>query len=83
VPERQPAANGKDMKKKISEQDDWMRPEYDLTKLKVVARGPGRKAPVTVALEPDVAKLFPTAKAVNDALRMLGQIARESKPRVG
>ena len=75
------------MKKKISEMDDWMRPEYDLSKLTVVARGPGRKAPdtanVTVALEPDVAKLFPTAKAVNDALRMLGQIARESKPRIG
>lgn len=72
--------------KKISEKDDWMRPAYDLSKLTVVARGPGRKAPdesVTVALEPDVAKLFPTAKAVNDALRMLGQIPRESKPRIG
>jgi hypothetical protein len=74
------------MKKKVSEQDDWMRPEYDLSKLTVVARGPARKAPdtaVTVALEPDVAKLFPTAKAVNDALRMLGQVARESKARIG
>jgi hypothetical protein len=74
------------MKKKISEIDDWIRPEYDLSKLTVVARGPGRKvsdAAVTVALEPDVAKLFPTAKAVNDALRMLGQIACESKPRIG
>jgi hypothetical protein len=71
--------------KKKSETDDWTRPEYDLSKLTVVARGPGRKAPdksVTVALEPDVAKLFPTAKAVNDALRKLGQIAREPKPRV-
>ncbi len=74
------------MKKKISEMDDWMRPEYDLSKLTVVARGPGRKAPstaVTVALEPDVAELFPTAKAVNDALRMLGRVARESKPHIG
>ena len=74
------------MKKKISEMDDWMRPEYDLSKLTVVSRGRGRKAPdaaVTVALEPDVAKLFPTEKAVNDALRMLGQIAREAKPRIG
>jgi hypothetical protein len=73
------------MKKKTSEMDDWMRPEYDLSKLTVVARGPGRKAPaeqVTIQLEPDVAKLFPTAKSVNDALRLLGRVARESKPRV-
>ena len=68
--------------KKKSEMDDWMRPEYDLSKLTVVARGPGRKARVIVALEPDVAKLFPTAKAVNEALRRLGQAARESKPRI-
>lgn len=62
-----------------------MRPEYDLSELVVAARGSGRKVSdksVTVALEPDVAKLFPTAKAVNDALRMLGQVARESKPRL-
>jgi hypothetical protein len=71
--------------KKTSEKEDWMRPEYDLSSLTVVARGPGRKVsgkPVTVALEPDVAKLFPTAKAVNNALRLLGQVARESKPRL-
>jgi hypothetical protein len=67
--------------KKTSEHDDWMRPEYDLNELTLVARGPGRRTPITVALEPDVAKLFPTAKDVNNALRLLGQIARESVPR--
>ena len=71
------------MKKKISEMDDWMRPEYDLSKLTVVARGPGRKKKpeTTVALAPDVAKLFPTSDAVNEALRLLARIARESKSR--
>lgn len=44
--------------------DDWMRPEYDLSELTVVARGPGhRKAEEKiVALAPDVAKLFPTSE---------------------
>lgn len=73
------------MKKKIAEMDDWMRPEYDLSKLQVVARGPGRKPAkekVTVELEPDVAKLFPTANDVNEALRLLGRVAREAKPQL-
>lgn len=70
--------------KKIAEMDDWMRPEYDLSELKLVARGPGRKSKekVMVELEPDVAKLFPTATEVNEALRLLGRIAREAKPQV-
>lgn len=71
------------MKKKIAEMDDWMRPEYNLSELTLVARGPGRKSAkekVTVELEPDVAKLFPTANDVNEALRLLGRIARDAKP---
>lgn len=73
------------MKKKIAEMDDWMRPEYNLSELKLVARGPGRKSAkekIMVELEPDVAKLFPTANDVNEALRLLGRIAREAKPQV-
>lgn len=64
--------------------DDELRPEYDLSQLKVVARGPGRNksAGVTVTLAPDVAKSFPTSKAVNEALRLLVKVAKDSKASV-
>ena len=70
--------------KKISEMDDELRPEYNFSKLTVVARGAGRGKPaeVTVTLAPDVAKLFPTSEAVNEALRLLARIARESDIRL-
>ncbi len=70
--------------KKTSEMDDELRPEYDFSKLTVVARGAGRRKPVetTVTLAPDVARLFPTSEAVNEALRMLSRVARESEMRV-
>ena len=56
-----------------SEMEDEPRPEYDFSQLTVVARGPGRRNPneKTIILAPDVAKLFPTAEAVNEALRLL------------
>lgn len=59
--------------KKISEMEDDLRPEYDFGKLKVVARGAGRRKPgeATVTLASDVAEMFPTAEAVNEALRFL------------
>ncbi len=55
--------------------DDDLRPEYDLTKLgkpirgKYVKRLGERKR--LVVLEPDVARKFPDAQSVNDALRLL------------
>ena len=66
--------------KKTSEMDDELRPEYDFSKLTVVARGAGRRKPAetVVTLAPDVAKLFPTSEAVNEALRLLAKVARES-----
>jgi hypothetical protein len=54
--------------------DDALRPEYDFLALRVVARGPGRKAPAptrTVQLADDVAQALPDAQAVNEALRFL------------
>lgn len=59
--------------------DDDLRPEYDLRTLRVVARGPGRKAPheVTVHLAADVAEAFPDSSAVNEALRFLLRITRK------
>jgi hypothetical protein len=55
---------------------DNLRPEYDFLKLRVVARGPGRKAPaLSVQLAEDVAEAFPDSKAVNEALRFLIRMA--------
>lgn len=70
--------------KKTSEMDDELRPEYDFSKLIVVARGAGRRKPsvTTVVLAPDVAKLFPTSEAVNEALRLLARVAQESETRI-
>jgi hypothetical protein len=55
--------------------EDDLRPEYDILKLRVVARGPGRKAPApNVQLAEDVARAFPDSQAVNEALRFLIRI---------
>ena len=66
--------------KKTSEMEDYLRPEYDFSKLKIVARGPGRQKPkeITVTLANDVAELFPTSDAVNEALRLLARAAKKS-----
>ncbi|HXG83141.1 MAG TPA: hypothetical protein VNI84_03850 [Pyrinomonadaceae bacterium] len=70
--------------KKISEMEDELRPEYDFSQLTVVALGAGRRKPAEtiVTLAPDVAKLFPTSEAVNEALRLLARVARESEVRL-
>ena len=67
------------MKKKSNRaiQDD-LRPEYDFRSLRVVARGPARKAPKSssIQLAPDVAEAFPDSESVNEALRLLMRVAR-------
>jgi hypothetical protein len=69
------------MKKTIEHDDeDTLRDEYDFSQLEVVARGVGRKQPLTVALDPDVAQAFPTAAAVNEALRLLVRVAKTAAP---
>ena len=49
--------------------------------LRVRKLGSGRKGfgGVTVLLEPDVAEMFPTADAVNEALRFLIRVMRDNK----
>lgn len=64
------------MKKVEAEiEDDELRAEYDLSQLKGRARGKYveryREGTNLVLLEPDVAAVFPDAKAVNEALRLL------------
>jgi hypothetical protein len=70
------------MKKRIEQSEDDLRPEYDFSKLQIVARGPGRKraGEIQVTLAPDVAEKFPDSDAVNAALRSL--INRPSRSRV-
>jgi hypothetical protein len=66
-------------KKSKNEMDDDLLPEYDFSKMRIVARGPKRKAPRTkvIHLEPDVARAFPNEETVNETLRMLMRIARD------
>ena len=62
------------MKKTIK---DDLRPEYDLSAMTVVAKGPGRRRTgEKVEIPPDVLKVFPTAEAVNEALRFLIRIGK-------
>ncbi len=64
------------MKKKTTEMNDELRPEYDLKSLlKGGVRGKYarkyREGTNLVLLEPEIAKAFPNEKAVNDALRLV------------
>ncbi len=58
---------------------DELKPEYELNSLRVRKLGPDRKSfgESVVRLEPDVSEVFPSAEAVNEALRFLIRIARE------
>ncbi|TRU95638.1 MAG: hypothetical protein EWV75_13430 [Microcystis wesenbergii Mw_QC_S_20081001_S30D] len=69
------------MKRDEPEMEDDLRTEYDLKHLRVRKLGSGRKSfgGVTVRLEPDVAEMFPTADAVNEALRLLITVMRDNK----
>ncbi len=62
------------------EDEDELRDEYDFSSLQVVMRGPGRKQAkgLTVELAPDVADMFPNSEAVNEALRFLIRITKNS-----
>lgn len=73
------AASGAPMKKAVSEGDDTMRAEYDFSggeRGKYASRY--ARGSNVVVLEPDVAEAFPTARAVNAALR---KVLRDKQPR--
>ncbi len=65
---------------KVDVEEDEMRPEYDFSQLKGRVRGKYverfRAGTNLVLLEPDVAKVFPDAQAVNEALRLLMKVAK-------
>ena len=66
--------------KSETEIDDELRPEYDASVLKDGVRGKYaeryRAGTNLVLLAPDVAAAFPTSEAVNEALRLLLQVAK-------
>jgi hypothetical protein len=70
------------MKKVAKAPKDELRAEYSLKELGVGVRGKYFKrassASNIVVLDPDVARSFPTAEAVNEALRLLAQVAQKS-----
>ncbi|MEW6250745.1 MAG: hypothetical protein AB1716_08865 [Planctomycetota bacterium] len=72
------------MKKRKHPNATEMLPEYDFSKARrgKYARRYERGTNV-VLLAPDVARGFPDARAVNEALRALVQISRRSARRVG
>ena len=68
------------MKKDKTTIQDELRPEYDLKSLRVRKMGPERKqfGGSVIQLEPDVAEAFPDAASVNEALRFLIRLTKES-----
>ncbi len=68
------------MKRVEAEPEDEMRPEYDFSELKGRVRGKYveqyREGTNLVLLDPDVAAAFQDAKAVNEALRLLMDVAQ-------
>ena len=69
-------------KEPLARPNDDLRREYDLSQLKGGVRGKyyQRAAAGTnlVLIEPDLATLFPTAEAVNRALRVLAEAAKSA-----
>lgn len=64
----------------VADKDEDLLPEYDLRKLRVRKFGPGRTgfAGHGVVLAPDVAAVFPDSNSVNEALRFLMRVTRET-----
>lgn len=66
------------------EMDDDLRPEYDFTQLPVIERGQGRKRFTrTVQLDSDVAAMFPDSAAVNEGLRLLMRLIKQTSSEPG
>ena len=73
------------MKKDVeNEMEDELRSEYDFAQMQGGIRGKYveryRTGVNLVLLDPDVAQAFPNDAAVNEALRLLMQIAQRQQP---
>ena len=80
--------NMKKSKKKawrIGSDEDTMRPEYDFSKaVRGVTAARYAEGTNVVLLDPDVAAIFPNARAVNEALRTISRLtgkASRQRPR--
>jgi hypothetical protein len=75
------------MKEVEAKPEDEMRGEYDFSQLKGRVRGKYveryREGTNLVLLDPDVAAAFPDAKAVNEALRLLMDVAQRQGAQQG
>ncbi len=64
--------------------EDDIQTEYSFSKMKGGVRGKYieryQAGTNIVLLEPDIAKVFPTSESVNQALRLLMQIAQRQQP---
>lgn len=71
------------MKKEFDELEDELRPEYDFSKMAGGVKGKYveryRAGTNLVLLDPDVSQAFPTDASVNEALRLLLQIAQRQQ----
>lgn len=75
------------MRKEIkNEMEDELRPEYDFAQMQGGIRGKYieqyRQGTNLVLLDPDVAQAFPNDDAVNEALRLLIQIAQRQQSNI-
>lgn len=75
------------MKKEVeNEMEDELRSEYDFAQMKRGVRGKYveryRSGTNLVLLDPDVAQAFPNDAAVNQALRLLMQVAQRQQHNV-
>ncbi|ASC72595.1 hypothetical protein XM38_035530 [Halomicronema hongdechloris C2206] len=73
------------MKKEFeNEMEDELRSEYDFSQMQGGIRGKYveryRTGTNLVLLDPDVAQAFPNDAAVNEALRLLMQVAQRQQP---
>jgi hypothetical protein len=81
-------SNMKKSKKKVrplGSDEDTMRAEYDFSKaVRGVTAARYAEGTNVVLLDPDVAEIFPTARAVNEALRTIARLtgtASRQRPR--
>ena len=73
------------MKKEVeNEMEDELRSEYNFAQMRGGVRGKYikryRSGTNLVLLDPDIAQAFPNDAAVNEALRLLMQIAQRQQP---
>ena len=63
--------------RQLGSEEDTMRPEYDFSKaVRGVTAKRCAEGTNVVLLDPDVAEIFPNARAVNEALRTIARLPR-------